>query len=70
MLACFLFAFYTALSRVFDYWHHWSDVFSGALLGTAISLFVVSNYSPSITYITSINSVSLVFSSPTLVVLH
>ncbi|XP_037718197.1 putative phosphatidate phosphatase [Drosophila subpulchrella] len=31
-------AWYTALSRVMDHWHHWSDVLSGSLLGVAGAL--------------------------------
>ncbi|XP_017123009.1 putative phosphatidate phosphatase [Drosophila elegans] len=31
-------AWYTALSRVVDHWHHWSDVLSGSLLGVAGAL--------------------------------
>ncbi|KAH8380678.1 hypothetical protein KR009_012372 [Drosophila setifemur] len=31
-------AWYTALSRVMDHWHHWSDVLTGSLLGVAGAL--------------------------------
>lgn len=34
-------AWYTALSRVMDNWHHWSDVLSGSLLGVAGALITV-----------------------------
>ena len=32
-----------ALSRIFDYWHHWSDVLVGLFLGTIVAFFIVSN---------------------------
>ncbi|XP_047736607.1 phospholipid phosphatase 1 isoform X3 [Hyalella azteca] len=38
--ACLLMAFYTSLSRVSDYKHHWSDVLFGALLGTVVAVLV------------------------------
>ncbi|XP_016959352.1 putative phosphatidate phosphatase [Drosophila biarmipes] len=31
-------AWYTALSRVMDHWHHWSDVLTGSVLGVAGAL--------------------------------
>jgi phosphatidate phosphatase len=31
-------ATYTALSRISDYKHHWSDVFGGFILGTGIAI--------------------------------
>ncbi|KAH8318481.1 hypothetical protein KR067_003940 [Drosophila pandora] len=34
-------AWYTALSRVMDNWHHWSDVLCGSLLGVAGALITV-----------------------------
>ncbi|XP_055624774.1 putative phosphatidate phosphatase [Toxorhynchites rutilus septentrionalis] len=36
-------AWYTCLSRISDYKHHWSDVLSGAILGSLVAI-VVSNY--------------------------
>jgi membrane-associated phospholipid phosphatase len=32
-------ALLVGISRVNDYWHHWQDVFAGALLGTKYPVF-------------------------------
>ena len=34
-----------ALSRIFDYWHHWGDVLVGLCLGTIVAFFIVSTIS-------------------------
>uniref|UniRef100_A0A1B0AYG2 Phosphatidic acid phosphatase type 2/haloperoxidase domain-containing protein n=1 Tax=Glossina palpalis gambiensis TaxID=67801 RepID=A0A1B0AYG2_9MUSC len=36
-LVCLLLAWFIALSRVFDYKHHWSDCLAGALLGSSVA---------------------------------
>lgn len=36
-------AFYTGLTRVSDYKHHWQDVLAGLTLGTSVAA-IVSNY--------------------------
>ncbi|XP_055538694.1 putative phosphatidate phosphatase [Wyeomyia smithii] len=38
-----LLAWYTCLSRISDYKHHWSDVLAGGVLGSTVAI-VVSNY--------------------------
>ncbi|XP_053995310.1 putative phosphatidate phosphatase isoform X2 [Hylaeus anthracinus] len=40
---CLLLAWFTALSRVSDYKHHWSDVLAGGTLGAIVAL-VVANF--------------------------
>ncbi|OWF38592.1 phospholipid phosphatase 1-like isoform X1 [Mizuhopecten yessoensis] len=37
----FYMAYYTSLSRISDYMHHWSDVLGGAVVGLAVCLLVV-----------------------------
>ncbi|KAG0726125.1 Phospholipid phosphatase 1 [Chionoecetes opilio] len=47
---CLMMTFYTTVSRIFDYKHHWSDVLFGFLLGTTIAILVarfVSDLFPS-----------------------
>lgn len=34
------------ISRVDDYWHHWQDVFAGALLGTIVASFCYLQFFP------------------------
>ncbi|KAM7271482.1 hypothetical protein ACFE04_030696 [Oxalis oulophora] len=34
------------VSRVDDYWHHWQDVFAGALIGTTIAAFCYLQFFP------------------------
>lgn len=34
-----------ALSRIFDYWHHWGDVLVGMFLGAIVAFFIVSFWS-------------------------
>ncbi|TMW44417.1 hypothetical protein DOY81_010502, partial [Sarcophaga bullata] len=37
-----MFAWYTSLTRVSDYKHHWTDVLAGSLIGTLYAIIVVS----------------------------
>ncbi|XP_013097619.2 putative phosphatidate phosphatase [Stomoxys calcitrans] len=38
-----MFAWYTSLTRVSDYKHHWTDVLAGSLIGTAYAIIVTSS---------------------------
>lgn len=44
--ACLCLAWYTAMTRVSNYKHHWSDVFAGALLGYLVAIVIVFGMSP------------------------
>ncbi|XP_044490291.1 lipid phosphate phosphatase 2-like [Mangifera indica] len=35
-----------AVSRVDDYWHHWQDVFGGAIIGTVVATFCYLQFFP------------------------
>ncbi|XP_023171534.1 putative phosphatidate phosphatase isoform X2 [Drosophila hydei] len=39
-----MFAWYTALTRVSDYKHHWSDVLAGSAIGIVYAFLVTSNF--------------------------
>ncbi|KDP35165.1 hypothetical protein JCGZ_10699 [Jatropha curcas] len=41
-----LIAVLVAISRVDDYWHHWTDVFTGALIGTVVAAFCYLQFFP------------------------
>ncbi|PNX92163.1 lipid phosphate phosphatase chloroplastic-like [Trifolium pratense] len=41
-----LFACMVGISRVDDYWHHWTDVFAGGLLGLVVTTFCYSQFFP------------------------
>ncbi|XP_053954196.1 putative phosphatidate phosphatase [Anastrepha ludens] len=47
--ALLMLAWFTALSRIMDNWHHWSDVLSGSLLGVAgavlTALYITKDFS-------------------------
>lgn len=43
-----MFAWYTALTRISDYKHHWSNVMAGAAIGLSYALVVVSRSTSSI----------------------
>ncbi|CAK9155778.1 unnamed protein product [Ilex paraguariensis] len=42
----YLFAALIGISRVDDYWHHWTDVFAGALIGSAVSTLCYLQFFP------------------------
>ncbi|KAI4324672.1 hypothetical protein MLD38_030139 [Melastoma candidum] len=42
----YLLAALVGVSRVDDYWHHWQDVFTGALIGTVVSTFCYLQFFP------------------------
>lgn len=41
-----LIAILVGISRVDDYWHHWTDVFTGALIGTIVAAFCYLQFFP------------------------
>ncbi|KAJ9173998.1 hypothetical protein P3X46_017075 [Hevea brasiliensis] len=41
-----LIAVLVGISRVDDYWHHWTDVFAGALIGTTVAAFCYLQFFP------------------------
>lgn len=48
---CLAMAWFTALSRISDYKHHWSDVLAGSILGAVIAFLVVSmQYAPTLAW--------------------
>ncbi|CAI9302096.1 unnamed protein product [Lactuca saligna] len=42
----YLFAALVGVSRVDDYWHHWTDVFTGAIIGTVVAAFCYLQFFP------------------------
>ncbi|KAK4409581.1 Lipid phosphate phosphatase 2 [Sesamum angolense] len=47
VLLPYLCAALVAISRVDDYWHHWTDVFTGSILGAVVSLICYLQFFPS-----------------------
>lgn len=43
-VAAIIFGFYTCLTRISDYKHHWSDVLAGGVLGVIVCLVVMGSY--------------------------
>jgi diacylglycerol diphosphate phosphatase/phosphatidate phosphatase len=41
-------AIFVGVSRIDDYWHHWTDVFAGAILGLGIAYFCYHQHFPSL----------------------
>ncbi|XP_064106641.1 phospholipid phosphatase 1-like isoform X3 [Macrobrachium nipponense] len=37
---CLMLTFYTSVSRISDYKHHWSDVLSGFIIGTIVAILI------------------------------
>lgn len=37
----FIIAYYTSISRISDYMHHWSDVLGGSVLGISVAILVI-----------------------------
>ncbi|KAH6801794.1 lipid phosphate phosphatase 3 [Perilla frutescens var. frutescens] len=46
VLLPYLFAALVAISRVDDYWHHWTDVFTGSMLGSIVSSICYLQFFP------------------------
>ncbi|KAK4426718.1 Lipid phosphate phosphatase 2 [Sesamum alatum] len=46
VLLPYLCAALVAVSRVDDYWHHWTDVFAGSILGAVVSLICYLQFFP------------------------
>ncbi|XP_047944198.1 lipid phosphate phosphatase 2-like [Salvia hispanica] len=46
VLIPYLFAALVAISRVDDYWHHWTDVFTGSMLGIVVSSICYLQFFP------------------------